>query len=633
MTAAHVKRVWAAHGEAISAAVCALFVLAGLLVSRAAPSTPVSTALFFCAYVIGGYRQAIEGVGQLIRERELDVDLLMVVAAIGYWADGALLIFIFSLSGALEGYASRRTQRDIEALVALYPQQAVVLREGVQQAVAASSIVVGDVLVVRPGERIAADGEIVEGSSAIDQATITGESMPVDKKQGDGVFAGTLNGHGALRVRASRAAAESVLARIVALVREAEATRPPAQLFIERFEKAYSKFVVLGALLVAFVPLLFGLTFRESLYRSMIFLVVASPCALAAAMMPTLLSALSNGARSGVLFKGSSFIEGLGRVRAIAFDKTGTLTQGVPRVTDVLALEGSSDALLAAAAGVESFSEHPLGRAIVREASSRGLAVQEGSAMRAIAGRGALASLGTESWRVGKPDLFEEVSEELIAAREKLEAEGKTVVVVGRERSLGLIALRDSVRPEASAAIARLRALGVEHIVMLTGDAGPTARAIAEEVGIHEVRAELLPEDKVRAIQELVKAYGQVAMVGDGVNDAPAMAAATLGIAMGGTGTDVALETADIVLTSDDLMKLPYAVKLGRRALSVVKQNLVVALGMMTVLVVVDLLGRIGLPLGVIGHEGSTLLVTLNGLRLLRRWSERPVAGARSLKA
>ena len=601
------SRAWSEHGEAFTTAACAAFVLAGWIAIHYDAPIWASAALFLVAYVVGGYRQAVEGVTTLVRDHELDVDLLMVVAAIGaatigYWSDGALLILIFALSGTLEGYASKRTQRDIEALVALHPEEAIVVREGAEVVVAASTIAVGDRVVVRPGARIAADGRVVEGTSSVDQATITGESIPVDKAVGDEVFAGTINGHGALRVRATRAAGATVLARIIALVKQAEERRPPAQLFIERFERSYAKVVVAGALGLALVPpLLLGWTFRAALYRSMIFLVVASPCALAAAMMPTLLSALSNGARNGVLFKGSTFIEVLGRVQAIAFDKTGTLTTGAPRVTDVVAFDGGGeDALLAAAAAVESLSEHPLGRAVVGEATRRGLVFAPGTQHRSVPGQGAHADVGGDSWKVGKPGLFAEVAQDVLEAREALEAAGKTVVVVGDRQARGLIAMRDTLRPEAREAIARLRAL-------------------AREAGIEEIHAELLPEQKVHVVEELVRRYGHVAMVGDGVNDAPALAAATVGIAMGTAGTDVALETADVVLTADDLTKVADAVVLGRRALAVVKQNLVVALTVIAALVVADLLGKINLPTGVVGHEGSTLLVTLNGLRLLRR--------------
>ena len=623
-------RTWAAHGEAITTGVCAAFVLGGWLAMRSNAPAWASAAIFLVAYAVGGYRQAVEGVTTLVRQRELDVDLLMVVAAIGaaaigFWSDGALLILIFALSGTLEGYASARTKRDIEALFALHPEDATLLVDGKESVVHAASLVTGDRIVVRPGERIAVDGVVVEGTSTVDQATITGESIPVDKREGDEVFAGTINGHGALIVRSSRDADATVLARIIELVKKAEERRPPAQMFIERFEKQYAKVVVAGAVLLTLVPpIVLGWTFRASLYRSMIFLVVASPCALAAAMMPTLLSALSNGARNGVLFKGSVFIEALGRVVAVAFDKTGTLTTGKPRVTDVVAFGRSDDegggegALLAMAAAVESSSEHPLGRAVVEEARRRGLVVPAVTGHQSIPGRGAYADIDGVRWRIGKPEMCDVVSTEIVLAREELEREGKTVVVVGTDQALGLIAMRDTIRPEARAAIASLRTLGVKHVVMITGDAKVTAEAIAKDAGIDEVRAELLPEDKVHVVEDLVRRFVHVAMIGDGVNDAPALAVATVGVAMGSAGTDVALETADVVLTGDDLTKLPYAIELGRRALWVVKQNLVVALSVIITLVIADLLGRINLPTGVVGHEGSTLLVTLNGLRLLR---------------
>jgi Cd2+/Zn2+-exporting ATPase len=617
---------WEKHGEAITTALCALFVAAGWLGSRAGLGVVATNALFLVGYVLGGYRQAIEGTTTLIKDRELDVDLLMVVAAIGaamigYWFDGALLIFIFALSGTLEGYASARTKRDIEALMALHPEDASVVRDGREERVPAATIAVGEVVLVKPGERIAADGEVLEGSSAVNQASITGESMAVDKRMGDEVFAGTINGHGALRVSVTRPSGETILARMIQLVREAQERRPPAQLFIERFERGYAKVVVVGAIvLVALPSAAHWWTFREALYRSMIFLVVASPCALAAAMMPTLLSALSNGARNGILFKGSTFIESLGRVRAIAFDKTGTLTSGRPVVTDVVSLSvRGPDEILAIAAAVESLSEHPLAMAIAREAVRKNLAVDRASNLQAVPGVGAHATVGGQRWSIGKASLFEGLSDEARQRQHALQAEGKTVVLVGDGTARGLIGLRDTIRPRARDAVRALQGLGLDHVVLLTGDTRETAEAIGREAGISEIHAGLLPAGKVRVVEQLVDRHGQVAMVGDGVNDAPALAASSVGIAMGISGTDVALETADVVLTSDDLEKIAYAVALGRQALRVVKQNLVFGLGMIVVLVASDLLGWITLPWGVVGHEGSTLLVTLNGLRLLRR--------------
>ncbi len=618
------RELWEKNGEALTTVLCAVFVVAGWLASRGGLSPHVATVLFLVGYVLGGYRQAIEGTMTLLRDRELDVDLLMVVAAIGaavigYWFDGALLIFIFALSGTLEGYASARTKRDIEALMALHPEDALVVRDGREQHVRAETLAVGDVVIVKPGERIAADGRLVEGASAVNQASITGESMAVDKGVGDEVFAGTINGHGALRVSVTRPAGETVLARMITLVKEAQERRPPAQLFIERFERTYAKVVVIGAIVLFAVPMLaHWWTVREALYRAMIFLVVASPCALAAAMMPTLLSALSNGARNGILFKGSTFIESLGRIRVVAFDKTGTLTSGHPTVTDVVAFGLSVESVLASGAAVESLSEHPLARAVVHEAQGRRIELPRATDMQAVPGVGAHAEVRGARWSIGKAALFAPLPPDVRARQLALEAEGKTVVFVGDGNVRGLIALRDTLRPRSGEAVRALRALGVEHVVLLTGDTRATAEAIGREVGIAEIHAGLLPADKVRVVEELMTRYGQVAMVGDGVNDAPALAASSVGVAMGVSGTDVALETADVVLTTDDLEKIPYAIGLGRASLVVIKQNLVVAVTMMVALVASDLLGWISLPWGVVGHEGSTLLVTLNGLRLLR---------------
>lgn len=619
--------LWNRHGELITTVVCAVFVLAGALVARARGDSWLVDGLFLVGYVAGGYRQAIEGTTKLVRERELDVDLLMVVAAIGaaaigYWFDGALLIFIFALSGTLEGYASARTQRDIESLMALNPEHAVVVRDGIEERISSEELAVEDVVIIKPGERIPADGVVLEGASLVNQASITGESTPVAKATGDEVFAGTINGHGGLRVRVTKPAGETVIARIIALVQEAQERRPPAQLFIEKFELRYANVVVLGALLFVIVPTtVMDWRFADALYRAMVFLVVASPCALAASMMPALLSALSNGARNGILFKGSTFVEALGKVRAVAFDKTGTLTTGHPTVTElVAATDVDANALLSRTASVESMSEHPIGSAIVAEARKRGMAVTPPTEFQSRVGIGAEAVVDGIAWRVGKRELFADVPATIVVEQRRLEAEGNTVVLAGTaERAQLAIALRDTVRPDARASIDALRRLGVKHVVLITGDSDATAQACARAVGADRVHANLLPADKVRVVEELLAEYRDVAVVGDGVNDAPALATATVGIAMGGSGTDVALETADVVLMADDISRIPYAIELGRRALRVVKQNLAIALGVIVLLVTADVLGRISLPTGVIGHEGSTLLVTLSGLRLLQR--------------
>ncbi len=618
------RTVWTRHGEAITTAVCAVFVVFGFLVARDGGPSALSTGLFLIGYVAGGYRQAIEGTTKLLVERELDVDLLMVVAAIGaagigYWFDGALLIFIFALSGTLEGYASARTQRDIESLMSLNPDEATVLRGPGEERVPVDALRVGDIVIVKPGERIPADGQIKDGASLVDQASITGEATPVHRQIGDEVFAGTINGQGGLRIEVSKPAGETVLARIIAAVREAQERRPPAQLFIEKFERVYANLVVLGAVLFVLIPIFaLGWTFADAWYRAMVFLVVASPCALAASMMPALLSALSNGARNGVLFKGSTYVEALGKVRAVAFDKTGTLTTGHPSVIEVVGGEGADVlALLSRSAAVEAISEHPIGAAIVAEARRRSASKILASDFQATVGVGASATVDGSRWHVGKAEMFSTVPAGLQAARARLEEAGDTVVLVGDDTAHGVIALRDTLRANAADAVRALRRLGIEHVVVLTGDSEAPARVVASAVGADEVHAGLLPLDKVRIVEQLLARYGSVAVVGDGVNDAPALATATVGIAMGAGGTDVALDTADIVLMADDVGRIPYAIQLGRRTLRVIKQNVVVALSVMVLLVFADVLGRISLPAGVVGHEGSTLLVTISGLRLL----------------
>jgi Cd2+/Zn2+-exporting ATPase len=621
-------RAWRDHAEALTTALCAIAVLVGWLLLRSGRHG-AGVSVLVIGYVLGGYRQARDGLVTLVRERALDVDLLMIVAAIGaaaigQWFDGALLILIFALSGTLEGYASVRTTRDIAALMALAPDEAVRLRDGVVEIVSASALNIGDRFVVRPGARISADGSVAEGSSAVNEAPITGESAPVDKSAGAQVFAGSINGHGVLYVTVTRVPGETLLSRIIELVKQAQANRPATQLFIERFERGYAKVVVACALLLGLAPTMMGWwTAREAVYRAMIFLVVASPCALAAAMMPTLLSALSNAARNGILFKGSVFIEALGKINAIAFDKTGTLTSGHPVVTQVVSMGGlPPDTILAYAASVETGSEHPVGKAIVAEASRRQVALHPVEGFQAVVGAGASGFLSGRLWSVGRPALFSMSDDEGRTVSE-LEGQGHTVVVVGDDTGRGYIALRDHVRPEAGVAVEFLRRLGIKPIVGLSGDSRAAAAAVAAEVGVDEMHAGLYPADKVRKVEELASRYGTVAMVGDGVNDAPALAVAHVGIAMGNIGTDVALETADVVLSKDDVSMVPYAVALGRKSMRIIRQNLVIALTVIVVLVLSDLFGLITLPWGVVGHEGSTLLVTLNGLRLLGR-IERP---------
>lgn len=616
----------ARYGEALAVLACGL--LTGIAWGLEQAGSAWATAFYAGAFAVGGFAKAREGLETLIRERDLDVNFLMIVAAIGsacigYWTEGAVLIFIFALSGALESFTMDKSRRDISALMEMKPETATLYRRGEERVVPIGELAVGDVIVVRPGERIPADGVVVEGRSAVNQASITGESIPVDKARGDEVYAGTLNGQGALFIEVTRPAESTLFARIIRLVQEAESEKPASQLFMERFEKIYARAVVLATLLLIVIPpLALGWSWPKALYKAMVFLVVASPCALVASIMPAVLSAISASARRGVLFKGGAYLELLARAKVVAFDKTGTLTTGQPEVTDVVPLRGWTEAdLLRVAASLESLSEHPLARAIVRKASEAGLATKRPEAFEARSGWGVQAKLEGTLWKIGKPAFLdrEHVTPELTELVERLEQEGKTVTVLQDERgAAGVIALQDRIRPEAKDAIRRLKEMGV-RVAMLTGDQERTARAIAREADIDLVYAGLLPEDKLNNIRQLRETYGTVAMVGDGVNDAPALAAASVGIAMGAAGSDAALETANLVLLRDDIGKVADAIALGKRTSRIVKQNIAFALGVILLLVAANFGANIPLPLGVVGHEGSTILVILNGLRLLRQ--------------
>ncbi|MFD8484473.1 heavy metal translocating P-type ATPase [Streptomyces sp. NPDC059712] len=567
--------------------------------------------LYAVAYAAGGWEPALEGL-RALREKTLDVDLLMIVAALGAAAigqvlDGALLIVIFATSGALEALATARTADSVRGLLDLAPTTATRVRDGNEETVPTADLAVGDLVLVRPGERIGADGTVVEGAGEVDQATITGESLPVLKRPGDDVFAGTLNGTGALRVRVGRDPADSVIARIVTLVEEASRTKAPTQLFIEKIEQRYSVGVVVATLAVFGIPLAFGADLTDALLRAMTFMIVASPCAVVLATMPPLLSAIANAGRHGVLVKSAVAMERLGEIDTAALDKTGTLTEGTPEVTAVHPLAGSGvdeDALLALAAAAEHPSEHPLARAIVAAARARGLRIAPSEDFTAAPGRGVTAVIDGSTVHVGRADSPEGA---------------ETTVRVTRDGTLlGTLALTDRLRTDAAPATAALTALTGTAPTLLTGDHAAAAARVAEATGITDVRAGLLPEDKVEAVRERERAGNKVLFVGDGVNDAPALAAAHAGVAMGGAGSDLALETADAVVVRDELTAVPAVVRLSRRARRLVVQNLAVAGVFITVLVLWDLIGHLPLPLGVAGHEGSTVLVGLNGLRLLR---------------
>ncbi len=623
------------YPEAIAAALCALLTLTGWL-ALLGSWLGLGIGLLLAAYGIGGYGSARDGLMTLWQERDLDVDLLMIVAALGaallgFWqqtysllVDGAVLILIFALSGALESIAMQRTERNVRSLMALTPDQARRLQPGQEVMVATQDLAVGDRLLIKPGERIPTDGLIQSGYSTVNQAAITGESLPVDKGPGDEVFGGTLNGSGALVIELHKSPASSTLQRVIQLVEQAKRTRPPSQRFLERFERGYARVIVIAGLgLITLPPGLLGWDWQTTIYRALVFLVVASPCALMAAIMPTLLSGIACGARQGILFKDGGQLETLGRVRAIAFDKTGTLTTGQLQVTQVLPAPAvDRTTVLQVAASLEAYSEHPVARAVLQAATAEAIALLPVADVQAQVGQGLRGRLDHQTIVLGNtgfalPGIPLDPS--LTTASQTLEAQGQTIIWVLREQQvLGLIALADRVRPEAASLVAALKRLGVTCTVMLTGDNPITAQTVAASVGVDTTYANLLPADKVAILQRLQRQYQTVAMVGDGINDAPALAQASVGIAMGGAGSDVALETADIVLMADRLDKLEAAIRLGRRSQGIVRQNITLALASVAVLLIANFWGELSLPAGVLGHEGSTLLVTLNGLRLLR---------------
>ncbi len=627
---------WERNQLAVYSAACLVTLVGALVAQRLGLSPWVWGTLVVASYLAGGGVAALNSARSLL-ERRIDVDFLMVAAAlgaasIGQWGEGAALLFLFSLSNALQHYALDRTRQAIRALMDLRPASARVRRGAALVEVAVEELELGEVIDVRPGERLPADGEVLSGHSAVDQSPITGESMPVARAPGDRVFAASINGGGALEVRVTRRAADSTLARIIQLVEEAQSERAPTQKRLDSFEQKYAVGVIaMAAAMIVLPPLLVNVAWPAAFYKAMTLLVVASPCALVISTPASILSAIAAGARHGVLFKGGAHVESLARVRVVAFDKTGTLTVGRPRVTDVVPqgeAVSTPDELLALAAAVEARSEHPLARAIVAAAQERGLAVPAARDLQAAPGKGVTAHIeparpggALVTAHLGTAAHLREQGVPLLASDleqlEALERQGKTVVLVGTDRLLGAIAVADTVRAEARAAIQALKALGVEKVVMLTGDNARAAQAIGAAAGVDEVRAELLPEDKVAAVRQLLEAHGVVAMVGDGVNDAPALAAATVGIAMGAGGSDVALETADVVLMSSDLSRLPYALGLGRSAMRVVGQNLTFSMAVIVTLIISALFNIVSLPLGVVGHEGSTVLVVLNGLRLL----------------
>ncbi|MFN7210068.1 MAG: heavy metal translocating P-type ATPase [Aggregatilineales bacterium] len=606
----------------------ALNIAASLLSERLGAPESLTLVFNVLAYFFGGTFGVIEGVKSLL-EREINVDLLMVLAATGaaivdQWHEGAILLFLFSLSNVLQSYAMDRSRNAIRALLKLRPDKATVRRGESESVLPIEALQIGDVVLIKPGERLPVDGEVIGGSSAVDQSAITGESMPVNKGIGDEVFAGTVNQHGSLEVRVTRHASESTLSRIIKMVESAQESRAKTQSFMDMFEQRYAVFVILAvALYILLPPLFLGVDFNENFYRAMVLITVASPCALVISTPAAILSAIANAARRGILFKGGAYLEQMATIKAVAFDKTGTLTTGKLQLTDVLPNGVERAELLRIVASVESRSEHPIALAILAAAKAEGISVQAPQDFEAIPGQGIRATLDSARVLVGTERLMSGeglvVPPEMLALRDKLEAAGKSALLVHHsERGwLGALGVADTLRPNAAEFVRALRAEGIQKVIILTGDNRRVAEAVAAQVGADEVRAELLPSDKVEAVKALKQTYSKVVMVGDGVNDAPALASASIGVAMGAAGTDVALETADLVLMADDLSRVAYAMRLSRRARRVVAQNIAFSLGVIVVLVIGALGFNLALPLGVIGHEGSTIIVVLNGLRLL----------------
>jgi heavy metal translocating P-type ATPase len=620
--------------KVLTSAGSGLLLLIGWLAAVAGAPAPASFTLYLVAILSGGWFFGREAVQDLLFERRVGIELLMSTAAVvstfmGQAAEGAMLAFLYSISEAAEGYTEEKTRSAVRALMDLSPKRALVRREGREIELPVEEIGVADVFITRPGEAVATDGVVLAGASAVNQAPVTGESVPVEKQAGDTVFAGTLNGQGALEVRATRTFRDNTLARIVQMVEEAQERKGQSQRFIERFGARYSPLVLLAGFVVALLPpLLAGAAWSVWIARATVFVVAAAPCALVISIPITLVAALGTGARQGVLIKGGVYLEELAKVTVVALDKTGTLTRGEPEVTDVLAVSsgpfaGAADGLLAVAAGIERLSEHPLARAIVRHAQALGVLQVEVSEFQALTGAGATARVGGPPVFIGSPELFQSrlgVSHDPVATDlARLQEDGKTVALVGDKAGVwGLIALRDNVRPAAAHALQDLRAAGIRKIVMLTGDNPGTAHAIARELRVDEIHAGLSPEGKVAKVRELAAREGHVAMVGDGVNDAPALAEATVGIAMGAAGTDIALETADVALMGDDLEKIAYALRLAKRTQSVVRQNLALSALVIGVLVVGAIAGVFTLPVAVLGHELSEFVVIGSGLRMLR---------------
>ncbi|RKQ29073.1 cadmium-translocating P-type ATPase [Oceanobacillus halophilus] len=591
----------------------------------------VTVLLFLAAIVMGGYSLFIVGF-QNLRKLDFDMKTLMTVAIIGAaligeWAEGAVVVILFAISEALESYSMDKARQSIRSLMDIAPNEALIRRKGEEITVGVEDIAIGDIMIVKPGQKIAMDGVVVNGHSAVNQAAITGESVPVEKRLNDEVFAGTINEEGLLEVKVNKLVEDTTISKIIYLVEEAQAEKAPSQAFVDKFAKYYTPIIMVIAALVAVIPpLLFAGSWETWVYQGLAVLVVGCPCALVISTPVSIVTAIGNAAKHGVLVKGGVYLEEMGAIKAIAFDKTGTLTKGVPTVTDFKVFDETADEreILALITALEYRSQHPLASAIAAKADKENVSYKEVPVedFTSITGKGIKGTIYGQTYYIGSPNLFKEITLPLDEQVERcitaFQNQGKTAMVAGTDDEiLAVVAVADEVRETSSKVIEKLHRLGVHKTIMLTGDNQKAAQAIGNQVGVTDVEAELLPKDKLVAVKKLNNEYGSVSMIGDGINDAPALAASTVGIAMGGAGTDTALETADVALMGDDLSKLPFTVKLSRKTLAIIKQNITFSIGIKLVALLLVVPGWLTLWIAILADMGATLLVTANGLRLL----------------
>lgn len=591
----------------------------------------ITKSLFISAIVIGGFSLFTEGIKDLLK-LNFSMEVLMTVAIIGAsiigeWAEGSIVVILFAVSEALERFSMDKARQSIRSLMDIAPKEALIRRNNEEKMINVSDIQLGDIMIIKPGQKIAMDGVVIKGHSAVNQAAITGESVPIEKQIKDEIFAGTLNEEGILEVEVTKHVNDTTIAKIIHLVEEAQGERAPAQAFVDKFAKYYTPSIMaISALIIIIPPLFFGGDWNKWLYQGLSLLVVGCPCSLVISTPVSIVSAIGNSAKNGVLVKGGIYLEEIGGLKAIAFDKTGTLTKGTPSVTDfVVSDTNQENQYLSIISALEILSQHPLASAILKEADRRESNYQMIDIMnfKSVTGKGIKGDYQGATYFVGSPKLFDS---ELIRQAsvmknyEKLQEQGKTVMIFGTAQNiLAIIAVADELRKSSSEVIAKLHQLGIEHTIMLTGDNIRTAKSIGEQVGVTDIKGDLMPQDKLDYIKELKEKYGKVAMVGDGVNDAPALASATVGIAMGGAGTDTALETADVALMGDDLQKLPFIVNLSRKTLKIIKQNITFSLSIKFLALLLIIPGWLSLWIAIVADMGATLLVTLNGLRLMKQ--------------